>query len=1009
MGVFTLSIVYVHNSHIFLESNIAKKKHQKKKMADFLGSTMVRTGPTYSSKRGVSHGITHILPMDKTDVLSRGEGLLTFAYNNQHLLPEKYRLSAPEYSKGEEIYISWFQDQVKNSPKLLDIFFFNQWLRILSEDPFTRHCTRVAVDSTELQVVWTEFIINREIAPLAVEGTPAQILSSTTQNGILHLKYFAQGDKFDMYALPTPEGRAKYERQVRNRHANLMAAVTHNICKSAIPQSLSHYLTPRKITSGTRLPQTVLEALEVMALTFNGFGKTNLSYESLIAHYCEPLIREGRNASVLVLPVASRGTLIQGRRARYIYAESGSNAKNNLANDTSAGMETGTESIAGLKVITMPLHEVNADILRDDCTTGSQFIFHKEFADSTTPDKFKSAWDLVSTCDWASNTWSDYHWAKIVGKEPRFIPGTIEGNTTTYRGNQGTINRELLTSFYGRAMTDDQYRFFQENNDSSKDDFEAAVNGLDQKIKDAKTDQSLEAHFVRCNTKNPKTVDQFNRIDPLMVYQPHKKILYPATFIGELPEAQNPDSTYLMAYKTLALRLKEGLSKDDLEDPYESGGELKKSVWNNAQRCMFGNSLAFNAPTKVISSTAKELGADTNAWNYTGGPKNPKKKSGDDSYSEFAHRINVETFLKGLKDSGEQVTNEAHVLVNSIASSEVFPPFGPNEEIDEEDSKIYGLSDMARRWQQTEIFPDEFMKIAARLYLMQPICPQFFERCAQNNVFSPHSGVVLRVSEKSKMITPVLAEDGQFMEMYYHAMPDKIYGSGENKTGMGESGLFTAARVKDAKSILPLMFAIGGELSQQNGGCGSGFMTDLLKFPEDDQEDESGEQMIPRVIIDMKDPVLDAWRRRYLNCPEQCGRNTNLFFFQGSKVGQGHFPRAIDITGHHRRELFAPYMLESKDYQELDEQLYPGAAFNNWFLNADNAYRTKRAKVPENPPDCFSYEDIRHLHSNNTLAARVETRCIDFRGNLVIKKGCHLRGDRLPGMVEMDQCQVSSS
>jgi hypothetical protein len=267
---------------------------------------------------------------------------------------------------------------------------------------------------------------------------------------------------------------------------------------------------------------------------------------------------------------------------------------------------------------------------------------------------------------------------------------------------------------------------------------------------------------------------------------------------------------------------------------------------------------------------------------------------------------------------------------------------------------------------------------------MQPFCSQFFELCHHRNVTIPFSGITVRVSERSEMHSVVAVAAEQLGKTFTTVFAPISWSDGPTKQGADQLVIRTGTTLPDSKAIFPLMRCLGGPIDRENGGSGDRYMVDL-------------NDRIPARRGD-----LAEWSERYVNAPEQQGRHTNFFFFQGTKVARGIFPNVINLTGSHANQpdLMRPYINDPDMLGPDDQQHYPGAAFNAWVLSAKERFKTSIVRPPA--PDGESFNSLRGTLMNSAMAVVADTRLPNHKGEPEWYPGNHLRGPRTDDMLAID-------
>ena len=467
---------------------------------------------------------------------------------------------------------------------------------------------------------------------------------------------------------------------------------------------------------------------------------------------------------------------------------------------------------------------------------------------------------------------------------------------------------------------------------------------FDVKTESDQQQATVAKRFVSINTKSPVGDDKkCKRMDPVFIYNADAGVWHPWGVMGEAAEELTEDRFFDLTYETLALRLR------------ESGGNIGDASFNNTvTRCLGQNQFKL---------TVEQL-TDLNA---------PVPTSSLGVASTYDERDFAE--LTTEKDANHTA---AHIAVYPLANN----------------------PDFVRRWNATSELFDPFVRAAARLFLVAEPSQETFFLMDKNNIANRFSGIIADFSEKSDASTPILLSGGRYVgEKYVKPLGKVTTVSGETKSGASELGSFVGARITDDRNFLPLLFALGGKVTT---GSSNGFMVDLIPV-----KDRFGKRVI---VTNPRDTLFRSWCRENLNRPDNCPNNSKLVFFQGANAGsancgRGDLKMEFSLLGRVRFAEVAPYMYESADFDQQEEQMIPGIAFHVWLLEP-NSYFSNPSIERGTPLNKYSYAEIVDGHRCNTIAARADTvRYVSNNDRFELATGNHIRGPRTPGMVYTDQCQ----
>ncbi len=845
--------------------------------------------------------------------------------------------AAPKYEAGVQKFITWFRDFARNHPTQYADIIEMYRIELAGPDRLIRRFRQVRVPLGVMSVEYTNFSIEHGPSELSVRNTPARIISAVEEGGAVHLSYYAQLKRFDLYALGLVEGVEDYQNGMIQVLSNLNASQKFHILKATFENTPCFYFTPEYINAGMRMPRTMHDCLENIEQHFNCFGKPTLTPEVILALAGTVMARQDRIIDSIVVPISKYDAFVRkGRIDRYCYEMSGDMARANQEKLTGALPADGSiaDTIAGTEVITVPLLESNTinntstRILTAEVCSGGHAVFLKDF-DALEPAKYISSMERIGVCSWQSGKYDWYKYHEAMMRDMRWHATPMVGGVPDFSdGVSGRLNRTLLYNFLG-----------------------ANSNSQDQR-------QLMEHHFAYINTRDPSrepsgdededVVDhRCAKIDDTLIYHPERKIWYPWGVIGEASGDLSKDIYFELSYETLALRLREG--SDTVGDAQFN---------NNAKRCLGTNHLAFSMD---YMKDLADIGSGV-----------PTYVSGElDKYDEEK----LQARIKKDKDN--------HTLLH-IATY-------PLEE----------NPDFMRRWEATKEIFDPYVRTAARLFLTAEPSQETFFLLDQNNIANRFSGVIADFSELSDASTPVILAPGILGEAYTHPLAKRTVLAGEIKEGASEMGSFVGARIIDDRNFLPLLFGVGGRVI---AGSSPGFMADLLPLT-----DRNGDP-VERISDNHGNDFFNRWRRDNLNNPRNCPENSKLALFQGmnagsANAGRGDFPREISLLAFWRMGEVQPYMRESSDFDQRDEQMFPGAAFLAWLLQPRTFFANHTIDSGM-PVQKYSYANIVECRRSNTIAPRMDTvRYVSHSGKYELATGNHIRGPRTPEMVYTDQCQ----
>ena len=863
---------------------------------------------------------THVLTHD----MSKEPGIVNWAYANQGWFVRELGIdnpsltNLPKYEEGMPKFITWFRDVIRNYPKVYNDIIYMYTTELFGRDRITNLFPPTRVGLGLLNVEFSRFEIEHGPSEPSVENTPARIISAKTESGSISLSYYAQMQPFDYYAMSLPGGLQRFEQGWTQVLSNRNAALKYHILRVPIENTPCFYFNPNYLNSGMTMPLTAEDCILNMENHFNAFGKEDKTPELILAEAGLIFSRADRVISKVIVPISKYDAFIHnGRMQRYFYDVSGPAATQNreaMTNTLPADASLG-DSIGGIELLSIPLLEVSATrsrtsrILTAEICTGGHAVFLKDFH-GLDAKNYLSSWEEIATCSWKTNQYDWYPYADTVQRDLHWNPTVRNGGVPEFGdGVSGRLNRVAIHNFLGRS------------NDS------------DEQI------TNLKKRYAFINTKFPTSNKMRHKMDPVMIYNPERKIWHPWGAIGEASNWLSDDEFLLLSYKTLALRLQEGGAAFGSPD-YK----------NNALRCLGERHVlapGFDVPPKLDA-----LGT-----------------TGSYDESDFQNDIGANT---------SKNHTEAHF--------EVYPP-SKNQ-------------DLVRRWTWIDenIF-DQFENAAAKLFLLAEPSQETFYLFKVNNVANPFSAIIADFSEKSDVSTPVFLAEGQLGESYLHDMAPLTTGGAENKEGGVEVGSFVGARIKDDRDFLPYLFGLGGCVQS---GSTNGFLIDNLP-----SVNNYGEKYPP--FLSAEHEGLEKWRRNYLNQPDNAPDHSKLVFFQGANAGsancgRGDLPYLISLMFFFREPEFVPYMSRSADFNERQEQMIPGAAFQAWMLQPHRFFTT-RAMSEFVPTEKYSYAEIVATRRSNTLAPRIDTVRYTANGKFEATKGIHIRGERVPGLVHTDQGQ----
>lgn len=901
---------------------------------------------------------------------------------------ERGDILATSIEEGVDKYITWLSDIYRDKPAIFQEQLQQYFDHATRPDALMQKFERNVVDPNDETINWSTFSVDPTILDPTTRNVPVRVKTAQTVSGSVNLSYYAGMVVGDVNSLLTPEGRKLMDLQIQDLASSLLAALKAHLARVPLQETVCHYLSPKRINAGMIMPRTVIECENNKALCFNAFGKKNLSFEAILARTATAMIRRNKTPEVLIVPMSKQHALTKGRNERYIHVFAGNAAQTNLQEDT--GPESESDTLAGVKLIPIPLVEstrVNngtAKILTAPVATGSVALFYNESIENGV-ENFKPGDNSIGMYCWSKDDWVTYHLGNCIGHDLRFHqPGSP-------KHLDGFVNRELLMEFYGRRNTEDELGQFNKGSGTfQKPDLDKI------KENDAESMRKVEDGFAFIHTTPPRTLKQKKSVDPLMVYDEGKQIWYPATVMGQFTDVLTNDEDIERAIDSLCYVCYNELSPSDKAD-FDAGKDtIKDTIVSFLRRILYLNPVLQNGTLTEAVFISEEIPTEYK--------KKCKKFETDAIYaalfketaipvlkSEIDKELKkaLEDILKKTKDQNKDTTIAEQNLSLSQNWSDLFTNLTCYPLHGSKPSEFE--TDFTRRWKwyvQSE--PNRIKLFIALCYLSQPICRQFFEACNSNGVFIPLSGAITRFTEISEMSTPVMTVDGTIGASYVHMFASSTSMAKDTEDTRTKIGARFAAAIPENDMFYPILFSIGGGVSQNRGGSGEDFMVRKLVISSAEEP-----------ITSRNDPRLARWREAHLNRPDRCGAFTNLFFLQGSKVGRGEFPLTIDIKGCYQPAQYYPHMTESVDFRERADQLYPGAGFNAWILDTNKTFPGFARTIP---PNEFSYNQIAYIQRNNSTANIVETRCKNLYGNIEITGGCHRRGARVPGALEIDMC-----
>lgn len=867
-------------------------------------------------------------------------------------------------NSGAEYFNKVFRDISASNPKIIDRIMYNYWAFLQREDPLMKAFPSRYLESTVQQVHTTRVVIDPQMAEVSVRGTPARIISSHTESDNVRLLYYAQGLKFDMYAVEEPEGAEMYGLQMMNLVANMEAAIKHHIVAVAIQTTPSYYLAPSRLSGTLRVPETGAEFVYLWRQLTNIFGKQQKTMATILRMFSDVMARQNERPDRIIVPSSKFNVLFGSDRSKFLYTNSGDEAEQKKVAATGVILPGQVANLLGLRAIPTAASEINSGydesnrvLTSSDFRTGSIFVHLKQFSMQPAA-KQKALWDTVLSPSWYSNADDEYKYYNTVAHDISFIPpGDYGYEGPIWRGLEGLPNRPLLHAFTGMY-----------GNIPATSTFETEI-----KSRATASRRKVADHFFKRRVTPPDMNGNddvsWRKVSPLLAWNDKYKFLYPATVLGELDLVLSADRKMMeLALDIFEDRLFEGVNeKDGVPDAGDNSIKYKENI-------------------KRITWAHSETLRGMTVTNNTFGPN--QKFDEKEAWQAAIKELNSDFQSKNPGATPEQTVAAAISCIYEFMKDES----ANSTESQVEKRFVEGRS--------------ERKKVARKLYFKQPIGAPFFKKCHDNNIFVPFSGVIVRVSERSEATTPVLLAAGKVGESYVQPRAELMSFAAESKQGFEEMGVHVGGRV-EKKKFMPLLFAITGAINVSSGGSGDKFMVE-----HDIYQNALGSNYLTRmgnINAGFENPALVELRKELLNRPENCDRYTNLAIFQGTECGKiGGFPQAIDISGRHHARSFAPYISPSSPLlQEQREQMFPGSIFHAWALDADKVFRIRPDGELQIAPDEMSYIQLAESRRNNTVAALADCLHVNCRGVFERRQGIHVRGERIPGrMREMDECNV---
>lgn len=886
-----------------------------------------------------------------------------------------------EIEDGVPKYIYWMSELLKQPERFADIVYELWQLSNSQKDPFMDLFEPIKALPQENSMRWSIFKVDPTILPPTTRNVPVRLKTGVTEHGSAQMTYYARMLKGDFYAMLTPQGVKMFNMQMADLISSINGAIKLHIARYPLQITPCEYFQPDYINAGMTEPTTMEQCILNQRFYFNCFGKSDKTWEMIMSMASQPMERAGGiQVGGLIAPQCIVSTLM-ARRESFLYYYAGSNAESNLAN--SAVNVQKKNSLLGVNLIPIPLIEstrVNdgtSAILRTQACTGSFGIFgFKSIANGV--ENWRRGDDEMGMTCWTLDNWSYMSYGACVGKDLRFRMAMKKtGRNPDALCALGAVNRDLLLEFCGpmqQRVTD--------------------VNSHIERLRVSSL--KVERHMAAINTENPSTPAQKRSVDPLVVHATvdDVDVYYPACFLGEISEELQDDDRYLLAYQSIVHVFMKEISEEDRKfwnsldieqidfartdaDKRREIDEKMKTLLKFLRRFMLGNLAIYSEKgvnlRNLVTSNNKEVDdAVLPAYNLLDCLLEVNN-------APFVFNDGIDRFEKYLDPHPRPIQNEDDFR---LYNCEIYSRYETHKNVD-----------FVQRWKQLE---NESVIVAAigRMYLMQPITTHFFEYCSMSGIFIPFSGIVARFSEMSDVYTPVLTATGKIGVSMIHMFPQTSSMAGERKEFSTEMTTNVGAAITDSRRFFPLFGAVGGNIQPQQSGCGHLFITDLIY--RNDQMDASEETLKSKF-----DGFFDEWRKTYLNNPLASGVNTNFFFFQGSKIINNH-RKCIDITGRFRPASGYPNMIRSPDFETQKFQIYPGAAFNAYVLDAHIHFPDVSMT---NPPKTFSVEQIAVCRRYNSVATMVETIQKNIRGVMEVTGGMHMRGERVPGTLDMDQAK----
>lgn len=862
---------------------------------------------------------------------------------------------------GSEHFYKAFRDISASNPRVLSNIMYKYWAFENRDDPLVQAFPGRQIESTVQRIQTTRVTIDPHMAEASVRGTPARIISSTSESDNTVMLYYAQGVKFDRYAVEEDDGATMFGLQVMNLIANMHAAINHHIVSVAIQTTPSFYFSAEQISPSLRVPQTETEFVYLWRQLVNIFGKPQKTMSTILRMHADVMARQNQRPDRIIVPSSKFNVLFGGDRGRFLYVNSGGEAAQKQNESTGAVLPGQVMNLLGLEAITTVACELNSGygesarvLTSSDFRTGSIFVHLKQFSMLQLVDQ-RAIFDEVASPSWYTNQDDHYPYFNTVANDISIIqPGETGPSGPVWKGLEGLPNRPLLSAFTGMEGG------FKDSDDRQR----KASASLDK----------IRREFVNRRIVPPGDPDdqtqlkRWKTVSPLLAWNPNLKCLYPALTLGEMPDFLEADKRDMELFMYMfESKLFEGVAFD-----YDSGdpSDMEK-FWVNFSKLTW-------AHPKLLE-------------------KNNETPEYGDEIKDQAHRFDEKESWKAATEEYEKFRKNHPRSSEETAIAAAVKVMSYHTEYD----------DMYKQVEEKYSTLSSRSKYANDILFRQPIGAPFFKKCRDNNIFVPFSGVIVRLSEKSEATTPVLLASGKIGESYVQPRGELMSLAQESKQGILEMGVHVGARIVDNTKFMPMPFAITGAVNVSSGGSGDKFMVEHAEVQN--ALGSTYEERMNNIALGHANPAMKALREKLLNRPENCGRYTNLAIFQGNKCSkQGGFPQVIDITGRFHARSFVPFISAGHPVlMERGEQLFPGSVFHAWALDADKVFRVRPDGDMQIVPEKMSYIEIAETRRNNTVAALADSLHFNRFGIPERRQGIHVRGERIPGkMREQDECNV---